>query len=178
MTEQQFEQSICRIRQGDRDGLREIYEAYIAFIYTTVYALVLNKENAEDLTSEFFIKFWRIAGGYQAGSGHRGWMATIARNMTLDFLRKQKRELLMDEIPEEAAMQEHSVESEVIGELSIDEALAMLNEKEREIVNYKIIGSMTFQEIADLLQIPMGTVTWRYRNAITKLRRCGYEQGF
>ena len=42
-------------------------------------------------------------------------------------------------------------------------------------INMKILGEMTFKEIAEVLNIPMGTVTWRYQNAIKKLRRCGYE---
>jgi len=50
-----------------------------------------------------------------------------------------------------------------------------IKETEREIVHLKVIGEMTFQEIANLLNQPLGTVTWRYQEAIKKLRRCGYE---
>ena len=48
-------------------------------------------------------------------------------------------------------------------------------ERNEEIVNLKVIGEQTFERIAAILQLPLGTVTWRYRQAITKLRRCGYE---
>ena len=50
-----------------------------------------------------------------------------------------------------------------------------MKEGEREMVNMKVLGDMTFREIAETLQMPMGTVTWKYQNAIGKLRRCGYE---
>ena len=70
------------------------------------------------------------------------------------------------------------VEDEVIGNIALQEALALLKDGERQIINMKILGEMTFQEISDTLHMPMGTVTWKYRNAIGKLRRCGYEQGF
>ena len=60
-------------------------------------------------------------------------------------------------------------------EMSVEEALAVLNSAEREIITLKIMGDMTFKEIAALLDQPMGTVTWKYQNAIKKLRRCGYE---
>lgn len=59
--------------------------------------------------------------------------------------------------------------------MNLKEALATLKPKEREIINMKIMGDMTFQEIADILGKPLGTVTWQYREAINKLRRCGYE---
>ena len=54
------------------------------------------------------------------------------------------------------------VEQEVIADLNLRQALELLKPNEREVVNLKIMGDMTFQEIADILKIPLGTVTWRY----------------
>ena len=67
------------------------------------------------------------------------------------------------------------VEDQVIGDISLKEALESLKPKEREVINLKIMGDMTFKEIAATLGTPMGTVTWLYRKAIEKLRRYGYE---
>lgn len=189
MTEAQFESCIERIKQGDKDGLREIYENYITFIYSVVYEKLQNKENAEDVTSDFFIKLWEKAGVYRPGGGHRGWMATIARNMSVDFLRKNGREELTDIMQDSedesegrvsassiyGSKKDSPVEQEVIGNLTLKDALERLKDSEREIINLKIMGDFTFKEIAQILHMPMGTVTWRYREAIKQLRRCGYE---
>lgn len=266
MTEQEFEQAVVRIRDGDKDGLKEIYLAYVKFIYAVIYEILQNKENTEDVTSEFFIKLWDVAERYEPGRGHRGYLATIARNMAIDYIRKHRREILSAE-PDlvgsggsagsvfdaqsgssdtgesvihtqsgssdtesvfdtqggssgnseggvsgfdtqsggsenpggagDVGGRAHShargsgpggvsgggyvtspVEDEVIGNIALKEALAQLKDGERQIINMKILGDMTFQEISDTLHMPMGTVTWKYRNAIGKLRRCGYEQGF
>ena len=67
------------------------------------------------------------------------------------------------------------VEEEVIADVGLKEALASLKENERLVVSMKILSDMTFQEIADALGAPLGTVTWRYKNALEKLRRYGYE---
>lgn len=173
--DEQFEQCIRRIQQGDKNGLKDIYQAYISFIYHVVYQRVQNKENAEDITSEFFIKLWNIADNYQFGGKHKAWLATIARNMAIDFLRKNKREQLVEEIEEMTIPQTDEVESQVIEDISLQEALDILNEGEREVIHLKIVGDMTFKEIAEILKLPMGTVTWKYQNAIKKLRGCGYE---
>lgn len=217
MTEQEFEQAVVRIRSGDKDGLKEIYLAYVKFIYAVIYEILQNKENTEDMTSEFFIKLWDVAERYEPGRGHRGYLATIARNMAIDFLRKRRREVLSADLdlggfggggsvsdtsggglgesdgvgsahsraggsnPGRMFQRETSanpVENEVLGNIALKEALAFLKDGERQIINMKILGDMTFQEISDTLQMPIGTVTWKYRNAIGKLRRCGYEQGF
>jgi len=171
--EKQFESCMKRMADKDKTALREVYESYISYIYHIVYNVVGNKENAEDITSEFFIKLWNKAGEYKGGNGHKGYLATIARNMAIDFMRKYKREDITEELPEENVTE--SVEVEVIEKISVEEALSRLKETEREIVHLKVIGEMTFQEIANILNQPLGTVTWRYREAINKLRRCGYE---
>lgn len=198
MTEERFEKCILAMKKGNKEGLKEVYEEYGSYIYGIVRQLLSVKEEAEDITSEFFIRLWEKAASYRAGSGHKGWMATIARNMAIDLLRKRRREELVDfhteraedaqteeygqraagrrDILESAGSMQESVEDIVISEMSMREALLSLKEAEREVIHMKIMGEMTFQEISDILQVPLGTVTWRYREAIKKLRRCGYEE--
>ena len=177
MEEKQFSACMDRMKSGDKSALHEIYEAYIGYIYMIVLQTVSNREDAEDVTSEFFMKLWRLADTYREGNGHRAWMAAIARNMAVDLLRKTRREVLTedftDTVTENAS--DVSVEQEVIADMSLRQALDTLKPGEREVVHLKIMGEMTFQEIADALNIPLGTATWRYQNAIQKLRRCGYE---
>lgn len=190
MNEQQFDHAVSRMVQGDKSGLREIYEAYIGYIYRIVYEILQNKENAEDVTSEFFIRLWDKAEQYRPGTGHRGYLATMARNMAIDFIRKHRREeltALLQDIGDTGEEEEKSrshlykeqtenaVETTVIGDMSVEEALSHLKPSERQVVSLKVLGELTFKEIAEVMGIPMGTVTWKYQNAIKKLRRCGYE---
>lgn len=175
--ERQFHACMKRVKAGDKSALREIYEAYVGYIYSVVFQVVLNKEDTEDVTSEFFIKLWKLADTYRSGRGHRAWLAVIARNMAIDLLRKKKREVLTEDFEDSAAesVSEADVEGEVLSDMSLKAAMDTLKPPEREVVNMKIMGELTFQEIADILGQPLGTVTWRYQNAIRKLRRCGYE---
>ncbi len=184
---------------GDRQALKEIYEAYLPYLYTVVFGVLQNKEDAEDVSTDVFLRLWETADRYKPGSGHKGYLATIARNMAIDHLRKRGREVLVDDLTgasqdtggrisrrdEEdggsgmtvtsAGMPDSSpVESEVLGQRTIEEVLSVLKPAERQIIDMKILSEMTFQEISDTLGIPMGTVTWRYQEAIKKIRRCGY----
>lgn len=191
MNEQQFEQAVARMVQGDKTGLKEIYETYIGYIYRIVYEVLQNRENAEDVTSEFFIRLWDKADQFKPGGGHKGYLATMARNMAIDYIRKHRREELtamMQDIeagPEEEEQSkkqyykeetESEVEESVIRDMTVQEALETLKPSERQVVSLKVLGEMTFKEIARTMGIPMGTVTWKYQNAIKKLRRCGYEE--
>lgn len=184
MTDQQFNDCLVRIRNKDKSGLHEIYEEYISFIYHVVLDIVKNRENAEDITSEFFIKLWDRSDGYRPGSGHKGYMATIARNMAIDHIRKYRREELTagmedeDAPPDEIASAESgssSPEEEVVATLSVEQALDRLKPVYRQIIIMKVLSDMTFKEIASVLEMPMGTVTWNYQEAIKQLRRFGYD---
>lgn len=187
MKEEQFAQCMSRIAKGDKDALREIYVEYMGYLYSVVYGVLGHRETAEDVTSEVFLRIWNTADKFKPGGGHKAYLATIARNMAIDELRKHKREVLMsgdttdeddsggpDEIGR-AASDDTGPEEEVIQDMSLKEALDRLKPAEREVVSMKILSEMTFQEISNALQIPMGTVTWRYQAAIKKLKRCGYE---
>jgi RNA polymerase sigma-70 factor (ECF subfamily) len=182
MTDSRFESCIMLIRQGSKDGLREIYDNYMEFIYSIMFSAVKQSHNAEDLTSDFFLKLWnKLAGSYEGGKGHKRWLASAARNMAIDFLRKNGRELLTVDNENEDEDYTYDVpdpsdtENTVIGSLTVGHALEKLNDDEREIVNLKLFGDMTFKDISLILDKPQGTVSWKYRNAMAKLRKYAKE---
>ncbi len=189
MTDKEFDDCMQRIKTGDKDALKDIYNDYIAYIYTCVYSVVKNKENAEDITSDFFLKLWDIAGRYIPGNGHKTWLVRIAHNMSIDFLRKRKRESLSDTMEDamdgnldegkasiyDGVHDSSPVEAEAVSNMFLEQALSTLEEGERDVINMKIICDMTFKDIAIVLGVSMGTVTWKYQSAMKKLRRCGYE---
>lgn len=169
MNNQRFEEQIRQICQNNREGLRAIYEDYCPMIFSVVSQILNNREDAEDITSEFFLRLWDIADTYKPGKGHRAWMIAIAHNMAVDYLRRRKHETPAPEVLED--LQERpSAEEHICHKLSLEQALLTLKEEERQVVNLKIMGELTFQEIAALLKKPQGTVAWRYRTAIRKLR--------
>lgn len=174
MTDRQFERRIKLIQQGDKQGLKEIYDEYGKMIYQCVFQVLHSSHDAEDVTSDFFLKLWKIADTYCFGGKHKRWLVTIARNMALDLIKKQSHEQLTinndDEDFRDEPADTVSTEETVTGKMAVAEALERLEESEREIVNMKIFADMTFKDIAAVLEKPIGTVTWKYRNAIAKLR--------
>ena len=176
MTDKQFERRIMLIQQGDKQGLKEIYDEYGKMIYQCAFQILRSKQDSEDITSDFFLKLWNIADTYCFGGKHKRWLVTIARNMALDMLKKRSREqLVINGESEESFTNEPadsvSTEDTVTGNMTVEEAMNKLDESEREIVNMRIFAEMTFKDISAALEKPLGTVTWKYRNAISKLRK-------
>ena len=180
MGNEEFDLCMSRIQNGDKDALHQIYNAYAGYLFHMIHGIVGNYEDAEDITSNLFIKIWKQAGLYKPGSGHRYWLSRVAHNEAIDFLRANRREIPTDytENPEEAGPEvpvQEDIAGEVVASVAVEQALSRLLPSEREIVHLKIIGEQTFERIAEILAMPLGTVTWRYRQAISKLRRYGYE---
>ena len=191
MTDEEFTLCLDLVLKGDKEGLRKIYEAYIKLIYAVVYNMVGRREDAEDITSEFFIKLIRVAGSFKKGSPHKTWLVTIAKNMSVDFLRKSGREILVDirqddteqsgDVIDKAARSKNAMQKGSEDKDFNVEKKAVLAEdmqKEREIVHMKLLGELRFKDISEVTKQPMGTVTWLYNQGIKKLRRClaGYEK--
>lgn len=199
MEQDRFDACMTRICKGDKDALKEIYVEYMKYIFGIVFQVVGNHEDAEDVTADFFVKLWTNSDKYIQGNSHKAYLATVARNMAVDFLRKNKKEVLVSEFTTEISEEENaensgtmvvsdakdnlsgqpqnsSVEQEVIEDITLKEALEKLKPREREVIHMKVMNDMTFKEIAEVTKAPMGTVTWLYRQAINKLRRCGYEE--
>ncbi len=178
MTDEHFNECMSRIVQKDKSALNEIYVEYNTYIYKTIFGILGQRENAEDVAVDFFMKLWQIAEQYKNGTGHKGYLATIARNMALDFLRKRKHEVLRDEFTDAELAEEEerppTQAEEEAADMRLEEALSKLKPAERQVISMKVLSEMTFQEIADSIGKPLGTVTWWYREGINRLKKCGY----
>lgn len=174
MTDKEFAKCMSAIQKGDRLGLKQIYEAYLKLIYAVIWDVVRSREEAEDITSEFFIKLFSLGDTYRPGGGHKAWLVTIARNMAIDRVRKIDREILVDELAEPITenLRQKSMETRVVEQVTLKKAMESLKADEKEILDLKVVGGFTFKEISEMYGKPIGTVSWIYNNAIKKLRRC------
>ncbi len=191
MEESTFEACMHRMAGGDRDALREVYEAYLKLIFSVCLNQLKQREAAEDVASEFFIRLFRVAGSFQGDGHHKAWMVTIAKNMCIDYMRKNGREMtILDAPADEESGQAREVSPDEAGatpmfhrgdgpglaeqsanRLTLEAAMQLLSEVEKEIIDLKLTAGFTFREIAEMLQMAQGTVSWHYNEAIKKLRR-------
>jgi RNA polymerase sigma-70 factor (ECF subfamily) len=166
MQHRELDQYIQAYLNGEATAFDIIYSETKKSVYLSIYALVKDQSTIEDLMQETYMKAINSLDYYQIGTNFKAWISRIARNLTLNYLKKANREELVD--PQEIS---YLFEDDSSDNKLLNQALNILSGQEKEIVIYRIILNYTFKEISDILKIPLGTIFWTYQKAITKIKR-------
>ena len=186
MTEKEL---ITRAQKGDRDAFGQLVLAHQNKVFTLCVHMLGSREEAEDMAQEAFLKAWGSLGGFRAESSFATWMHRLTTNLCLDHLRKQTRRqnvavtVSLDD--EEAVIPEPADPgSDPQRELernerqrSLAKALRGLSEHHRRALVMREVSGMSYQEIADALELDLGTVKSRIARAREALRKRLLEDG-
>lgn len=161
-----------RIAAGDKEALEKLYLLYKTKVFRMALAILDDCFLAEDVVQETFIKIQQGAGTFHFKDSEGAWIMTIARNTAIDILRKQRKEIVHEEIEEMIDHADTSVspieQNENEGFLDL---IKKLNESEQQIVSLHLIGELKHREIARTLDMNVSAVKKRYRRAIKKIER-------
>ncbi len=161
---------------GDAQAFSVLYDRHSRAAYSLAYRMMGEKQAAEDLAQEAFLKVWRSAGSYRAGRGSvRTWILSIVHNRGIDHLRSLASRRRRQEKVEAGAPT--SQPSEAFSETwrnslreQVRAAMSTLPPEQLKVLELAYFSGYTHVEIADLLDIPLGTVKSRMRRGLKKLR--------
>lgn len=167
------------VRSGDRDALRTLYKKYEKLLYTYAFKMTSNPELSEEVIQDVFVKIWKNKGAYDTEKGKLStWLITITRHSAIDILRKQKPQSFeydeRDDINESSDLFHSSVEKAAEAHQDqevIQKAIHALNDEQREIVFLFYFKACSHSKIADMMELPLGTVKSRIRLALGHLRK-------
>jgi RNA polymerase sigma-70 factor (ECF subfamily) len=165
---------IERLKRREPDGMADLYDKYKGLVYSIIYHVVRGRGIAEDLTQETFWRVWNRIHTFDAERGRlEHWMATIARNRAVDYLRSARNAPLLSVESIELnttyfATQSH--EARIESENRVLKALKSLNPAQREVIELVHYQGLTQTEIAEALQRPLGTIKSIVRSALKVLR--------
>ncbi|MEK3882488.1 RNA polymerase sigma factor SigY [Paenibacillus sp. PL2-23] len=164
--------------RGDIQSLSELLGQHYAFLYQYVLKLTMDKSKAEDITQETMLKAIEKIGTYRAKSKFSTWLIAIASRLVIDRARRSQRERKY--VQEEGALRQLRYESLVrMNEWPAAlEALGQLDQQQRMTVLLKYYYGYSQEEIAEMLDIPLGTVKSRIHAGIQLLRKelASYEE--
>lgn len=167
--------------RGDAEAWQEIVHTHTRRIYNLCYRFTASREEAQDLTQEVFLRVFRTLKSYDAGQGALGvWMHRVARNLLIDHYRATRHERasvsLEDELPRLEEKPSRALPPDrgvALGELSaaIQQALTRLSPELREAVILRDLQGLEYREIAQVLEVPEGTVKSRINRGRAELGR-------
>ena len=165
---------VSLLKSRDSKAFSYLYDNYSGSLYTIIAQLVDDIEISNDVLQEVFINIWRKIESYDPVKGRLfTWMLNIARNASIDTLRSrsyqntQKNQSLQDnnDWPEAGKLTLASIDN-----IGLKEVLKRLKKEHRVLIDLAYFKGYTHEEIAQIEDIPLGTVKTRIRNALIQLR--------
>ena len=168
------ENLIIRMSDGDGAAFRELYEQTSSAVYGFALSILKNTHDAEDVMHDTYIKAYTAAVTYKPMGRPLAWMLTIVRNLCYTRMRTGN---VCEDISEYEDLAHGDDHGSVIDRIVLQEALSKLDFEERQIVVLHSLTGLKHREIADILELPTGTVLSKYNRSIKKLKKHLEDKG-
>ena len=168
-----LDQAMTRLAAGEKAAFDEIYRATRRTVYYIALSYVRERMLAEDVMQTTYLKVLGNASRYKKGTNANAWIARIARNEAIDLLRRRSRELSVDERENPLPFGTQNVDD--YG-LLIDLARRILKQEEFSVLMLAATEGYKRREIAQMLSMPLPTVSWHYTRAVKKLQHALQEE--
>ena len=166
---QHLDALLTQVADGNQEAFHTLYQETSHSIYIFLLSLLQNKEDAEDILQETYIRIGLHANSYQSKNKSMAWMYTIARNLAYMRLREAKKTSFTD-IEQLDLVAEFSHISNLEDRMVLQTAFTILSQEERTIVLLHASQGMKHREIGMILHMALPTVLSKYRRAIKKLQ--------
>lgn len=178
------EELVARCLAGDTDSFNDLIRRWERPIYSLAYRLIGHEDDARDVCQETFLRAFRGLKGFKGQARFSSWLYRITVNVARDWMRRRRRTPLVAvpegvdvaDLADRAGMTasiEAADDAVVRKDLSrrVGRAMQELSEDQRTAIILKEYHGLTFQEIADMLGVPLSTVKTRLYQGLTQLRR-------
>ncbi len=168
--------------QGDEKSLEALILAYLKPLYSFICRYVGNAQDAEDITQEVFVKVWRYLKRFDQNKSFKTWIFSIAKNTSLDFLKKKKtipfsefdneagENMLTETLADPTPLPDKLLERAGVAE-ELNLAMQKIAPQYRMVLFSRYNDHFTFREIAETLGESLNTVKSRHRRALIMLRK-------
>jgi len=186
VTEQEL---VARAKSGDDEAFAQLMRDNETRIYNLTLRMTGNPEDAMDLAQEAFLNAWRGLKFFKGDSAFSTWVYRLASNACIDHLRRKKRRKDIDlpmpvdeeddslpDIPDERFRPEQELERQELRQ-AVADGLSQLSNEHRQVLVMREINGLSYQEIADVLDLEAGTVKSRIARARISLRKILLESG-
>ncbi len=165
------------VHDGDVRAFEVVFDRHASAAFSLAYRMCGRRATAEDIVQDAFLSLWRSGSGYDPRRGSvRSWVLSVVHNRAVDAMRRLGAKARLDVADEGIAERLHAAET-TDGEVErrddarqVRTALDELPPDQRQVIELAYFGGFTHKQIAEMLDLPPGTVKGRMRLGLTKLR--------
>ncbi len=163
-----LKETINSLKNNKENSFKKLYENYNKLIFKIAFTILKNKEDSEDVVQIVFSKIYKMDKSKLPNKNEASWLYTVTKNESITLLRKKTNMIDIDLIYD---IEDTNNEIDnIVNNYSYNKLIEKLNDKEKEIVSLKIIGNLSFKDIANILNEPIATIKWRYYKAVHTLK--------
>ncbi len=166
---------LSRAGRGDQAAFGELYDTLAPLLHGIVLKVVRDPAQSEEVTQEALVELWRLAPRYETSRGSvRSWATTLAHRRAIDRVRSEQ--AARDRTEREAQRRDlppHDVADQVVAAIDatrVRKALGRLTDMQRQAVELAYFGGHSYRQVAQLLNVPEGTIKNRIRDGMIRLR--------
>lgn len=171
---------IQQVLAGDKQAYAHIINKYKNQLYATILRMTKNPQDAQDLVQEAFIKVYRNLDKYDASGSFSGWLYRVAINHCMDEFRKKSNTTIHVEVDETKVVnREHPEVVFLKKEKSrqLERLISTLPEDERLIILLRYVNEISYEEIGEVMDVPLSTVRNKLHRAKIKMRETVKREG-
>jgi RNA polymerase sigma-70 factor (ECF subfamily) len=165
---------VVRIAAGERQALDTLYQRYAQPLFGYLLTLTADRGLAEEILQDTFVAAWRAAARFEARSSVKTWLFGIARRQAHNSLRRRNLTLTGDAALDQTPSDEPEPEEATLRNAdrqALTGAIEQLRPVHREVLLLAFVHDLSYAEMADLLDVPLGTIRSRLSNARRLLRQ-------
>jgi RNA polymerase sigma-70 factor, ECF subfamily len=163
---------LARVQRGEEQAMASLFDRYSKVVYSVALRVLRDPAAAEDVLQEIFMQVWRRPEGFSATRGSLGgWLAVVARNRSIDFLRRRRPTESVEDV---VLASPCNLGEESERNLMTEKArglIVTLPQEQRKTLEMAFFDGLTHSEIAEMTGEPLGTVKTRIRSALLVLRK-------
>jgi RNA polymerase sigma-70 factor (ECF subfamily) len=160
------------VREGNESAMAVLFDRYSKVVYSVALRVLRDPASAEDVLQEVFMQIWRNPDGFVATRGSLGgWLAVVARNRSIDTLRRKRPTEQVDDM---SLASNYDLANEAERNSLMEKARTMIYKlpvEQRKTLEMSFFDGLTHSEIAEITGDPLGTVKTRIRSALISLRK-------
>lgn len=160
---------VIQARQGNEAAFIQLFQQYEATVYRVAFLYVKNKDDALDVVQETAYRSFKLITNLKHPENFKAWITKIAIRCSIDILRKRKKVVPLQPELQEAIFE--SKEDDIPLFITLQDLIELLDNVEKSVIILRFYQDRTIQEVADTLDVPLGTAKTVLYRALKKLRK-------